>query len=420
MHTSRLTSTFFCGEPPRPGGQAGRHDRRQQLRGDADRDGEREQHRVDDRAAQRDVDHEDRDAEHPADLGQQPREAGQAELELGLGVAFAEPDRDPPELRRRARWRPPRRRRLPSCTTVPMNRHDDSSASGAPLATGSGDFSAGTDSPVRIDSSHSRLLAVRSRTSAGTIDPTPRCTMSPGTRWVTSTLTGSPSRVDGDLVADLGVHRLRSAFGPVLVDEPETDRRRDDHPDDDRVEALAHDRRHGRRGEQEPQQRAVQLAGEHRPRARMMGAHRVRPERLASVPTPPAESSPDASRPERIEDLVGRHGRELASIGGSDAAASTNNGGRVTTKYGAVAEPPDEIRLGDAPNHRLRQDFGGPVLRNPDANGAEGSDRRFDHQIGILRTRRLSDRIRGNRPFVERFGRHRASEPDRHGRAGAR
>ena len=54
-----------------------------------------------------------------------------------------------------------------------MNRHDDSSASAAPLATGVGDFAAGTDSPVRIDSSHSRLLADSSRRSAGTIDPTP-------------------------------------------------------------------------------------------------------------------------------------------------------------------------------------------------------------------------------------------------------
>ena len=83
----------------------------------------------------------------------------------------------------------------PSWTTVPMNRHDDSSPSGAPIATGSADFSAGTDSPVRIDSSHSRLLADRMRRSAGTIEPTPRCTTSPGTRWVTSTLTDPPSRV---------------------------------------------------------------------------------------------------------------------------------------------------------------------------------------------------------------------------------
>ena len=275
-----LDEHLLLGEPARSGRQAGRDDRGQQLRGDADRDGEGEQDGVDDRAAQGDVDHEDRDAEHPADLGQQPREAGEAELELGLGVAFTEPDGDPPELRRAAPVATTTASAAPSCTTVPMNRHDDSSASGAPVATGSGDFSAGTDSPVRIDSSHSRLLAVRSRRSAGTIEPTPRCTMSPGTRCVTSTLTDSPSRVAGDLVADLRVHRLRSAFGPVLVDEPETDRRRDDHPDDERVESLAHDPRHGRRSEQQPQQRAVQLAGQHRPRARMMRPHRVRTERL--------------------------------------------------------------------------------------------------------------------------------------------
>ena len=40
-----------------------------------------------------------------------------------------------------------------------MNRQDDRSASGVPLATWCADFSAGIDSPVRIDSSHSRLAA---------------------------------------------------------------------------------------------------------------------------------------------------------------------------------------------------------------------------------------------------------------------
>ena len=82
----------------------------------------------------------------------------------------------------------------PSWTTVPMNRHDDSSASGVPPATGSADFSAGADSPVRIDSSHARLLAERTRRSAGTMAPTPSRTMSPGTRWVTATSTARPSR----------------------------------------------------------------------------------------------------------------------------------------------------------------------------------------------------------------------------------
>ena len=72
-------------------------------------------------------------------------------------------------------------------------------------------------------------------------------------------------------------HRLRGAFGPELVHEPEADRRSDDHSDDDRVERLAHHRRRRRRRKQQPQQRTVQLASQHRPHARMMGPHRVRP-----------------------------------------------------------------------------------------------------------------------------------------------
>ena len=121
--------------------------------------------------------------------------------------------------------------------------------------------------------------------------------MSPGTRCVTSTLTELPSRVDGDLVADLGVHRLRGALGPVLVDEPETDRRRDDHPDDERVEALAHDRRHGRRGEQQPQQRAAQLAGR-APTTRSHGGNAPRSARTLSARSDTsAESSPDGRLP---------------------------------------------------------------------------------------------------------------------------
>ncbi len=98
MQTSRLTSTFFVGERPRSGSQAGRHDGRQQLGRDTDRDGEGEQHSIDDGATEHDVDREDRDAESATDLGEQPREAGEAELELGLWVTLAEPDRDSPEL----------------------------------------------------------------------------------------------------------------------------------------------------------------------------------------------------------------------------------------------------------------------------------------------------------------------------------
>ena len=113
MHTSRLTSTFFSARRRDPvarlvettaGSSCGvmptataSENRTASMTG----------------RPKRDVDHEDRDAEHAADLRQQPREAGEAELELGLGMVLAEPDSDPPELRRASRWPPPRRRRLP-------------------------------------------------------------------------------------------------------------------------------------------------------------------------------------------------------------------------------------------------------------------------------------------------------------------
>ena len=82
----------------------------------------------------------------------------------------------------------------PRCTTVPMNRAGDGPSFGEALAAGSGALSTGRDSPVRIDSSHSRPRAVRTRRSAGTMAPMPSDTTSPGTRCVASTSTVSPSR----------------------------------------------------------------------------------------------------------------------------------------------------------------------------------------------------------------------------------
>ena len=60
MQTRRLTRTLRRAHPPRTGGQAARDDGRQQLRGDADGDGQREQQGVEDRLVQHDVDDEDR------------------------------------------------------------------------------------------------------------------------------------------------------------------------------------------------------------------------------------------------------------------------------------------------------------------------------------------------------------------------
>ena len=82
----------------------------------------------------------------------------------------------------------------PPRTTVPMNAHDDISASSAPGGPGAADFSAGMDSPVSTDSSHSRASTSVNRTSAGTICPNVSCTTSPGTSSRTSIGREWPSR----------------------------------------------------------------------------------------------------------------------------------------------------------------------------------------------------------------------------------
>ena len=131
--------------------------------------------------SEQDVHHEDRDRQHAAHAGQQRREAREAELKLRLRLALAQADRDPPELGE-----------APGGDDDGVGRalvHDGAHEQ-ARRQIGEGahrrsrrreTLGVGSDSPVRIDSSHSRLSAVSRRTSAGTIEPTSRCTTSPGT-----------------------------------------------------------------------------------------------------------------------------------------------------------------------------------------------------------------------------------------------
>jgi hypothetical protein len=86
-------------------------------------------------------------------------------------------------------------RPLPACTTVPISAQPVSSANGVPPGTGSVFFSTGSDSPVSTDSSHSSPDTCSSLMSAGTMSPSRRSTMSPGTSVVTSTATGWPPRM---------------------------------------------------------------------------------------------------------------------------------------------------------------------------------------------------------------------------------
>ncbi len=98
---------------------------------------------------------------------------------------------------------------------------------------------AGMDSPVRTASSHSSPWASRRRTSAGTRSPTRSATTSPGTRSVTSTSTGWPSRPHQGPAPDLVVQGGHRHLGPVLVEEPEGDAEADDHRDDHSVGGVA-------------------------------------------------------------------------------------------------------------------------------------------------------------------------------------
>ena len=238
---------------------------------------------------QRDVDHEDRDAEHPADLGQEPGEPGQPELELGLWVALAEARRRSARTGSTVRSRRRRHQPSPSCTTVPMNRHDDSSASAEPAATGVGrldrrDRLTGEDRLVAFEVARGEQPDVGGHDRAHV----------------------EVHDVTGHQVGDLHARRLAVAeHGDDMADseciasaarsaryslaKPETDRRRDDDPDDHGVEPLADDGRHHRRGEQQPQQRAAHLTRATPTRRSRDGIARH------SVRTPPAVPKPPPS-----------------------------------------------------------------------------------------------------------------------------
>ena len=122
MQTRRLTITRSC-QAARAGRQADGDDRRQQLRRQADSDREREQGRLEDRAAERDVDHEDRARQHHGHDREQPRERLQPLLERGLPLPLAQAQRDRAE-RGRGPVRTTSPRPSPPRTSVPMNAHE--------------------------------------------------------------------------------------------------------------------------------------------------------------------------------------------------------------------------------------------------------------------------------------------------------
>ena len=160
-----------------------------------------------------DVDDEDRHRQHARDAHEQERELAAARPGTRSRPGAR---RAPPRCVRMlcscrcARRRPARHLRR---TIVPIER------ARATRRAASGDFSTGSDSPVSTASSHSSSVESSSRTSAGTMSPIEICTMSPGTRSMTSTRCVTPSRTTSAVVADLRVQHGDRLLRPVFVHE---------------------------------------------------------------------------------------------------------------------------------------------------------------------------------------------------------
>ena len=76
---------------------------------------------------------------------------------------------------------------------------------------------------------------------------------------------------------NLVVQGFSGLLGPILVNEPETNRQPDDDSDDHRVSALTDEIGRERRGQQQRQQRGAQLMPQHRQKPGPVRGHRVQP-----------------------------------------------------------------------------------------------------------------------------------------------
>ena len=83
--------------------------------------------------------------------------------------------------------------------------------------------------------------------------------------------------IDGGQMLDLGMQLLDRLLRAVLVEEAQADAHRHDRADDQRLRPVADHRRDDGRDEQQQQQVAAQLAGEHRPGADAVRGQDVRP-----------------------------------------------------------------------------------------------------------------------------------------------
>jgi hypothetical protein len=271
-----------AGQLARPGRQADADDRRQQLRGDADRDRQGEQQRLKQRTGQGDVDDKDRGRQHRGDPYQQLGEAPQPRLERGLGLALAEPDGDLAERGQRAGGHhDPAPRALVDHGTHERARGqvDGGVTSGDRVGRlDRRDGLAGQDGLVAL-----QLVGLQ-QPQVGR-DHIAHAQGHHVARHQVTHVQALLAAVapDQGLVADACVQRGDRHLGAVLVDEAQPHAQDDDRGDDGPVGGVAGGGGDARGGQQQDQQRVAELAAQD-----PKGGHPVGGQHVAADTSQPA------------------------------------------------------------------------------------------------------------------------------------
>ena len=194
--------------------QVGRDDHREHFRREAHGDGDRKEEGLFPVALDEPVQQED-DRDHDQhEPDQHPGHAVDALVEAGQGALIHDALRQRSELRARTGEEHQRRRRaadeIRAHETERRREPARSPRPGDPDGSCSS-FSTGSDSPVSADWLTNTSFADRRRTSAGTMSPADKCTMSPGTRSSNGTSHRWPSRLTVAVVSTM-LRSVSAAF----------------------------------------------------------------------------------------------------------------------------------------------------------------------------------------------------------------
>ena len=263
------------GERPGSGSETRAHHGGEQLRGDADRDGQGEEQRFDQGAVEQQVGDEDQRSQYDGHFEQEDGEPGETPLEIGLRLLRAESDSDPPE------------------DGVRAGRDDDArSASG--LDDGAHEGATGQVAQARTRRHCSSVLRDGHRLTCH--DALVALQVVAAEQAEIGRNDGShahgdhvarhqfdhvdcPQRSvaeDEGLVPDLVVECIRRPLRTELIDESQTDAEHQDHRDDHGIRCVAEKRGDDRGDEEQDQDGALQLSAQHQPRTRPMTANGIR------------------------------------------------------------------------------------------------------------------------------------------------